>query len=596
MRRRILISRRLTAAEDAAVRTLQQDGWAVQPFSAAFYSGARPREEPDAETKRRINYQVMEEILCLGDLDAGGQAFADLFRSGQASLWHYHKFRIYFAVRNLCYDLEQAGPDEKEDLIWYAGGEWRPVKALFPGVDFRFEVQAEEKLNLFTLLQYLTTVSIRLLWSLIPARGHSDYLVYFAEKDSTILDPETLRPVKGHHILEYLINRLDGRFALLTEVIVPKLKGRSDFSFGRRSLLPRRGARRKEMAEAFLVRGWLSRKLKREWRLAAQVLKEGYLRAGKTPMNLHQQMALEVLKSLDKTSVYYLFRYLAARRFFGRRKLKAVAASDENSPLTRSVLDGARSCGIRIIGLQHGSIHDLHPAYRYTEGDRACGIMPDLTLVWGERWKRFLLEKGHYPEDSVRVTGQLRTDVIPGLLRHMPKKNVPPVVVFASQPQRDPQLRRRAARDVFSAVSAIPGCRLIVRLHPREFGDAAYYRAIAEEVGCSDYTTDLHSDLYQLIASCDVLITCFSTVGTETVYFEKPLIVLDHLKQDIQGYVREGVAFQASDAGELQRLLAGVLDGSLRIDRERYRAFIENYACRIDGQTAGRVIAAITSV
>ena len=135
-----------------------------------------------------------------------------------------------------------------------------------------------------------------------------------------------------------------------------------------------------------------------------------------------------------------------------------------------------------------------------------------------------------------------------------------------------------------------------MKLHPREFSDAGYYTDIAVKAGCRNYTIDKTSDLYQLIASCDVLITCFSTVGTETVYFHKPLVILDHLKQDIMGYAAEGVAFQATDAESLAKILSGIFRGTLRIDRNKYDSFIQKYAYRIDGKVAERCIEAITNV
>jgi CDP-glycerol glycerophosphotransferase (TagB/SpsB family) len=303
-----------------------------------------------------------------------------------------------------------------------------------------------------------------------------------------------------------------------------------------------------------------------------------------------------MIQSLHSTSGYFLFRYFAARKYFAKSAIKAVIAGDENSPLTKSILDAARFYGIRIIGLQHGNMHDLHPAYLNTPNDRLNHIMPDLTLTWGKYWEQFLIEKGNYPVDSVVSVGQIRTDIIPVLLKAQNQKQANPteVILFASQPQRDPELRYQAAFDVFKAASKLPNTRLLVKLHPREFADSGYYSAIATEAGCKNYTIDKTSDLYHLIASCDVLITCFSTVGTETVYFYKPLIILDHLKQDIQGYAAEGVAFQATDADSLASILSGIFRGALRVDRTKYDSFIMKYAYKIDGMVALRCIEAIT--
>ena len=223
--------------------------------------------------------------------------------------------------------------------------------------------------------------------------------------------------------------------------------------------------------------------------------------------------------------------------------------------------------------------------------------MPDLTLTWGKYWEEFLVEKGNYPKQSVVSVGQIRTDIIPALLQseNQKRSTMTKQIVFASQPQRDSELRYQAAYDVFKATGKIRNAQLIVKLHPREFADSDYYSKIASEAGCTNYRFDLTSDLYQLIASCDVLITCFSTVGTETVYFYKPLIILDHLKQDIMGYVAEGVAFQATDAESLTRILSGIIGGTLKINADLYDSFIRKYAFQIDGKVAERCIRAITS-
>jgi hypothetical protein len=72
------------------------------------------------------------------------------------------------------------------------------------------------------------------------------------------------------------------------------------------------------------------------------------------------------------------------------------------------------------------------------------------------------------------------------------------------------------------------------------------------------------------------------------------LVILDHLNQDVQGYVVEGVAFHATNSFMLESILTGIFRGTLKIDREKYDAFIRKYACQIDGKVAERCIAAIT--
>ena len=80
------------------------------------------------------------------------------------------------------------------------------------------------------------------------------------------------------------------------------------------------------------------------------------------------------------------------------------------------------------------------------------------------------------------------------------------------------------ARDVFTSVEKLENVCLVIKLHPGEKNDKYYYTEIAAETGCKNYKLLYDEDLYVVIASCKALITCFSTVGTETAYFYKPLM------------------------------------------------------------------------
>lgn len=600
MSKTVIINRPLSDSELIEVKRLAETGATIFAFSGTDIPDFAQPITLSPEEKRQVNYETMAEVLQLGDVSYNEQTVSDLFRIDNASVWHYHKFRVYFAVRNLMYFLK---PLEQlflsfENQIWFVSGEVKQLQKLYPEVDFRFpDEKPELKFNFGNLFSYLVLIKYRYFRYLISPRKNPEYLLYLTEKYSAVMDKNLLKPMPGHHILEYLISKLDDRFVLLTEVLMPKPKGKSDYSFSWKQYQTSWNHRSKIFLEGFLISGFLKLRVREQTKNAHRALRIAYPRAQEAQLSPIQKLALEVFQSLDKSSGYYLFRYFAARDYFGGSGIKAVIAADENSPLTKSILDAAKFCGIKIIGLQHGTMHDLHPAYIYTENDRKNYVMPDLTLTWGKYWEEFLIRKGNYPPNSVISVGQIRTDIIPELLKAEKQKQARPIgkIVFASQPQRDPELRYQAAYDVFKAAKRLPKSKLIVKLHPREFDDSGYYEAIAREARCSNYVLDTTSDLYQLIAECDVLITCFSTVGTETVYFYKPLIILDHLKQDIMGYAAEGVAFHATDSLSLTSILSRIFRGTLKIDREKYDAFIRKYACQIDGKVAERCIEAITS-
>lgn len=600
MSKTVIINRPLTGSERSELDLWAEKGATIFTFSGGDLPGFAQRIALSPEEKKAVNYETMDEVLRFGDLKVDNRTVAESFSIDTASVWHYHKFRIYFAVRNLMYFLKPLTQrfSTFNDHIWFVSPEANPLRNVFPEVEFRFPLtKTNGRFNFGNLFSYLVLVKYRFLNYLFSSRKKAEYLLYLTEKYSTVMNKQTLKTEPGHHILEYLINELDDRFALLTEILMPKPKGKSDYSFSWKQYESSWKGHPKIFLEGFLISGLLKRKVRKSARQALQTVRQACPKVRQTGLSLIQQLALEVFESLDKSSSFYLHRYFSARSYFTGSGIKAVVAGDENSPLTKSILDAAKFCGIKIIGLQHGTMHDLHPAYVYTPNDAKNRIMPDLTLTWGRYWEEFLIEKGNYPKGSVSSVGQIRTDIIPVLAQVEKQKKARPddKIVFASQPQRDPELRYQAAFDVFKAARKLPKAKLIVKLHPREFEDAEYYAAIAKDAGCTNFILDTTSDLYQLIASCDVLITCFSTVGTETVYFYKPLIILDHLSQDIQGYAAEGVAFQATDARSLTHILSGIFRGTLKVDRGRYDSFIQKYAFQIDGKVAERCIKAITS-
>lgn len=595
MSKTIIVTRKLTDSEVNEVNLLVEAGAEVYAFGGTDAPHIAQSIAASTDEKKEINYQMMDEVLRFGDFRVGNQRVAELFSIDTASVWHYHKFRVYFAVRNLMYFLQPLLKkfDSFNDHIWFVSGDVRPLRKLFPEVSFRMPpAKDKEPINYRILLSYLVLLNFRTLSYLFTFRKKPEYLLYMTEKYSNVLDKRALKIKQGHHILEYLISELDGRFALLTEVLMPKTKGKSDYSYSKKQFNRKTGSCRKIFVEGFMIKGLLSKKVRRSTTDAQKILRLGYNSVGETELSINQRLILELFQSLDSSSRFFLFRYFAARKYFAGSGIKAVIAGDENSPLTKSLLDAAKFCGIKVIGLQHGTMHDLHPAYLYTPTDGKNGVMPDLTLTWGKYWEEFLLAKGNYPAGSVVSVGQIRTDIIPVLTKAESQKEINPTerIVFASQPQRDPELRFQAAFDVFKAARSLPNTQLVVKLHPREFDDTDYYAEIAVKAGCKNYTIDKNSDLYQLIASCDVLITCFSTVGTETVYFHKPLVILDHLSQDIMGYAAEGVAFQATNAESLTKILSGIFKGTLRVDRTKYDTFIEKYAYKIDGKVAERCI------
>lgn len=598
MEKTVIINRKISASEQEEIKQLQKDAYSIFFISDTYNEVFVKQLSLSAEQKKQVNYDILEEVISFGDVEIGDSTISDLFRIGKASLWHYQKFRIYFAVRNLMYFFKtlELNFDNYKNHIWYVSDEYKPLTALFQDVKFVFtQNRTRQKFNFKDMFLYFATLKWRLFVYLFSIRKTPENLIYITEKYSNILEKKTLKSKKGHHVLEYLMSETDDSFELITEVILPKPKGKSDYTFSFNQIKIRWNSNKKIFLEGVLLSGIMKRSVRQSIKEAKVKIENSYSKIQLNDLSQIHKITFLLFRSLNKSTEFYLARYFSACNYFAKSDIKSIVATDENSPLTKSVLDAAKFNGIKVIGIQHGTMHDLHPAYIYTQSDAKNKIMPDLTLTWGKYWEDFLIRKGNYPANSVKSVGQLRTDIIPELLEKKASvKSSLAKVVFASQPQRDPELRYRAAFDVFKAVSQIDNIKLIIRLHPREISDRDYYNEIAHEAACSNYIFDQQSDLYELIASCDIVITCFSTVGTETVYFHKPLIVLDHLEQDIASYVAEKVAFSANNYESLKGIISSLLDGSIKPDKVMQDKFIEKYANVIDGKVAERCISEIT--
>jgi hypothetical protein len=289
----------------------------------------------------------------------------------------------------------------------------------------------------------------------------------------------------------------------------------------------------------------------------------------------------------NKTNHLHLLRYLGYLDFFKKHTFKSVIAVDENSSLQKVVLDAAKQYGIKTYGIQHGVIHSLHPAYIFNPKDfELFSPVPDKTFLWGKHWQDIAVQYGNYPLSKLAVVGQVRTDVIPSFEQ---KKGDQPMVIFASQPLFDQELKYQVWKTLFDGMKGVDGLQLVVKPHPSEFQLEAYLSAhFGSEAG--NYTIVRDQDLYQMLAACSALITCSSTVAVETIYFHKPIIVLDPYAEDMMGFVKDGLAHSATKSGELKSLLTSALQNDLEIDKSIYDDYLKRYASAIDGQVCQRIM------
>ncbi len=542
--------------------------------------------ELDEKVKKEINFDAFNKVIYWGEKEVNNQSVNEILSIEGFNFWQYNKFRIYFHVRNILYEIElikNLKAKGYKSVILYSDYQYE-IQHLVNGINVkRGYFKKPKKLNKYiTLAKYLFVFMYRAMSDFFKLGDNIKHLIV----DSSILQPCVRHDGKidyDNYSLVYLFDRLNKDFAILDELIPPKLTER--FSINE-SLKRKKRDIKTINTDSIIFKGLLSSSIRKKYKeISKEILAK--LRLLNSSMNSSvDNLVIESIFTFFPSNKMFLLRYLSFQSFFYKHNYLSVTATDENGPVSRSILDAAKSLSIKVVGIQHGAIHKLHPNYIFSKKEQGC--VPDYTFVWGKKWAELLVDFGHYKIESLIITGQIRTDIIPYLARN--NKSDLYNVVYASQPQRDSILREKTAMDIMNAIKELPDCKLVIKLHPKEINDENYYNRLAEKVGIDNIIILKQSELYITLAQSDIVITSFSTVGTEAIYFNKPLIIYDPLHQDVQNYIKEGVALKAVNSDDVRKYIIGYKEGSLLIDKEKYKKFIEYNAFRIDGHVVDRCL------
>jgi hypothetical protein len=608
----VLILRELTDPENKKIRDLERRNDIVFVTTSRFkdkHKNAKIYANLTEIEKRKVNYDVLSEIQKFGGTEIDGRSISNHLTIETAALWYYHRFRIYFLITNQQYEIAEINKNliEATSALIFAESTIDPSQINVDQIEIHGSPKdTKSRISVSSLLQYGIVVLIRLLRSLFLSISKIEKKHYLCidtiNQYRNILSLDGSKTIFENAYTGYLYQKRGDQFGFIDQLIVPKFSGNDRYRFNSNHF-KNHNRRTRINGERIMTSGLLSLSvISRLGKGKRQLIKKyGMLEESLGKKTIKSQILKEFMK-LHNTSLFYLFKYLAYTKFFRHKKFSAIFTIDENSPNFKIILDAAKANNIYTVGYQHGSIHELHPNYNYSLSEHKQNPVPDLTITWGKKWNELLIEKGNYQRNMMAMAGQIRTDVIPNLIKNaaINKTSIfrdskeKHLVLFASQPQRDPALRYKAAEDVIIACLNFETVHLIFKLHPRE-NDPEFYHDLASRYRLKNYTVSSDEELYVLLKVSDLVITCFSTVGSEALYFNKPLIILDHLKQDVQHYYRDGVAFQATDAGSLAELIRSFLDGDLITDPERLHKYLLESTGKIDGKTSERVWELITS-
>jgi len=218
--------------------------------------------------------------------------------------------------------------------------------------------------------------------------------------------------------------------------------------------------------------------------------------------------------------------------FIRHAKPSILVVMEDVSPMYRLITRLCRMSRISTLVIQHGmtaadpGVHPVVP------------VEADVQAVWGKLSKEWTIKRGKPPESQV-ITGNPRYDFIAHrsgtpdqartALSPLGLKSQEAVVVVAPSwyqpitssyvPERDEAF----IRNTLVGLKSFPELQVVVKLHPAYSSDyEAMTRGVMDELQISIVITEYF--LWELLETCDLLITDTSTVALEAILFDKPAI------------------------------------------------------------------------
>ncbi len=277
----------------------------------------------------------------------------------------------------------------------------------------------------------------------------------------------------------------------------------------------------------------------------------------------------------------------------------------ESSGLGRAAIAAACHQRVPTFAVQHGVMYPQYFAYEHTadetgtpaDGKGACPL-PTRTAVFGSLARDLLIERGHYPPESVVVTGSPKFDaLLEAAARYeradIRKRYAVPATAFLIVIASRFSAIGPVFREVVRAVESDPSIQVLVKPHQAERPDR--YHEVIEEEGASRIGL-VHGDdsLIELLVASDGLLTVDSLASSEALVLGRPVLVVN-MPNHLESLVERGVALGAGGGEEIaEQIKRFVHDIGVQEElQERRRKYIQEFASGADGLSTGRVLAAL---
>ncbi len=335
-------------------------------------------------------------------------------------------------------------------------------------------------------------------------------------------------------------------------------------------------------------------------------LKSFYRRKYKSAYKTHQKAIAEMLSKVDtflpgqllgKLSQYNLdwdASTLLERSFTQARVYidlyldllekfvpDTVVMFNENSLPGRTMAKVAKSVSIPSIAIQHG----LFIGYVYRN------LATDKMIVWGERPRKYWLDRGCEPENVVSVgpiAHENWTSVIQ-TKKDSVSESLDQILFLGQNPAAfiSKRLHKRSIHAMVMAAKKNPDVEFIFKTHPRE--PSKIYRNIIIRGNVDNIQLITCGSIEPFLISADLVVTIFSTAGVEAMLLGCPVIVLNlSSEKSLAPYVSS--ALEARTEKDLILNIENVLENKkLRKSLiQKSLVFAKEYLGDVDGLSATR--------
>ena len=317
-------------------------------------------------------------------------------------------------------------------------------------------------------------------------------------------------------------------------------------------------------------------------------------------VNFYEIMKPKISFMLSRLLIEVLIYLKLGGKMIKNENPDIVVLTGETNPVARSVMWHAQNRKIPVVAIQHGIIYQYIPDFNHAVGDinrhLSCPI-PDMMLVYGDFYKKILIEYSKFPKESIITTGASRYDSLAIADKIFEKEKTieqldldknKKIVVWVTEPEVD----KKTIVAVFTAIKKLSeDVQFIIKLHPGEY-DLNRYKKVAKQLKINPVIIR-EIDINELLYTCDLMFTTISTAAIETAILNKPIIILNLSgEKDVSPYVKDGIALGVYKEDNLiinikKALYDGETQEKLRKARGR---FVYRHAYQQDGKATERVV------